>query len=360
MRARTATLSAAAPAWGSIVDLSAPDFAVNHPQVALSDDGSKATAVWSRANVSPSGTAIAPIMVRSRSATISGNVANWGATTVLSSATDSSAQPLLALSSDGQAATASWVRTVGTSHAVESSSATISGNVASWGAVSSVSGPGKFVRTHSLSLSPDGSKGVSIWSRVVGSKLVVQGASGVLSGSTQLWTASFDVTDPGLSSFDSTGVISGDGALAILGWLRLKPNRTHVARSRVAEFVHPTPTPTPVATSTPTSTPTPAPTTTPVGTLTGGVTPPTGVSNDHYVVLRIRDYPTNFRRDYFGYLLRAGDYKIVKMGKFKVRNHRGILEFHDVPPGTYRVFTVVVRTKAPKIISSMQRTIRVK
>ena len=87
---------------------------------------------------------------------------------------------------------------------------------------------------------------------------------------------------------------------------------------------------------------------------------PSSSSIDHYVVLRVKDYPTNFRRDYYGYLLRATDHKLVKMGKFKIRNNKGRLEFHDVPPGEYRTFTVVIRTRAPKVISSRQRTITVK
>jgi hypothetical protein len=170
----------------------------------------------------------------------------------------------------------------------------------------------------------------------------------------------FTISSIDQSAAESNGDLAADGSLAILGWLQNNGAGKYFARASVAEFVHPTPTPTPIATSTPTSTPTPAPTTTPVGTLSGGAPLPSSSSNDHYVVLRVRDYPTNFRRDYYGYLLRASDNKLVKMGKFKVRNHQGRLEFHDVPPGVYRTFTVVIRTKAPKIISSRQRTIVVK
>jgi hypothetical protein len=170
----------------------------------------------------------------------------------------------------------------------------------------------------------------------------------------------FDISSPPQSSAGSTGVLSADGSLALLGWLQNNGSGRYFARASVAEFVHPTPTPTPVATSTPTATPTPAPTTTPVGKLSGVAPIPSSSSNDHYVVLRVRDYPTNFRRDYYGYLLRASDHKLVKMGKFKIRKNQGRLEFHDVPPGEYRTFTVVMRTKVPKIISSRQRTITVK
>ena len=216
------------------------------------------------------------------------------------------------------------------------------------------------LRVHSLTVSGDGSKALSTWVRAIGSKLVVEGSSSVINGSSQLWGSVFTISPLQQSATGSRGVFSDDGSLALLGWSQDNGAGKYIARASVAEFVHPTPTPTPIATSTPTSTPTPAPTTTPVGTLSGGAPLPSSSSNDHYVVLRVRDYPTNFRRDYYGYLLRASDNKLVKMGKFKVRNHHGKIEFHDVPPGVYRTFTVVMRSKAPRIISSRQRTIVVK
>ena len=360
VRTRTATVNGTTASWGGITDLSAPGFYSKNPTVAVSADGTKATTVWARATVDSSGRAVAPIVIRSRSATINGTSANWGATTILSSATDSSGDPLLGISADGKSVAASWIRRAGTTFAIESSSASVFGNVASWGSSTNVSGDAKGFRRHILSVSTDGSKALSTWVRVVGSKLVVQGASGVLSGASQLWGGVFDISASDQSATGSTGDLAADGSLAILGWLQNNGAGKYFARASVAEFVHPTPTPTPIATSTPTATPTPAPTTPPVGGLSGLAPIPRSSSNDLHVILRLRDYPNNFRRDYYGYLLRASDHKLVRMGKFKVRNHQGRLEFHDVPPGKYRTFTVIIRNKAPKIISSRQRTITVK
>lgn len=358
VRARTATVNGTTASWGSISDLSAPSFYSRNAAVAVSADGTKVTAVWARALPEPAGRE-SPILVRSRSATITGNAADWGATTVLSATTDRATQPLVGISSDGTSVTASWIRTAKTAkgvYAVESSSATVAGNVATWGSPTSVSGDAKVIIAHSLSVSPDGSKALSTWSRAV-SKVVVQSATGVLSGTIQLWGSPFDISDPTQQSSGPGGKLSADGALGVLGWHQNIGNGKFSARARVAEFTHPTPTATPVATNTPTATPTPAPTTTPVGTLSPSAPIPTSFSNDHYVVLRIKDYPTSYRRDYYGYLLRASDHSLVKMGKYKVRNHQGRLEFHDVPPGVYRTFTVIIRSKSPKIVSSRQRTI---
>jgi hypothetical protein len=360
VRARTGIVNGATVSWGSITDLSAPGFQSRNSVVAVSVDGSKATAVWARARVDSTGRALPPVLVRSRSATISGNLADWGATTVLSSPTSTSGQPLIGVSSDGITANASWIRRDGAAYAIESSSASVAGNIASWSSSTSVSGNGGAIREHSLSISPDGSKGLSTWARVVGSKLVAQGSTGVLSAGSQLWGSVFDISSTAQPSTGSRGVFSSDGALGLVGWLENNGAGKYFARARVAEFVHPTPTPTPLATDTPTATPTPAPTTTPVGQLSDLAPVPSGTSNDHHVVLRVKDYPTNFRRDYYGYLLRASDHKLVKMGKFKIRNNRGRLEFHDIPPGEYRTFTVVIRTREPKVISSRQRTITVK
>jgi hypothetical protein len=360
VRTRTGTANGTTVSWGSITDLSAPGFQSRNSVVAVSADGSKATAVWARARVDSTGRALSPILVRSRSATITGNLADWGATTVLSSPTGTSGQPLIGVSSDGATAHSSWIRRDGATYAIESSSASVAGNVASWSSPTSVSGNGGAIRGHSLSISPDGSKGLSTWTRVVSSKLVAQGSSGVLSAGSQLWGSVFDISSTAQPAAGSCGAFSSDGSIGLVAWLQNNGAGKYFAQASVAEFVHPTPTPTPLATNTPTSTPTPAPTTTPVGQLSGVAPVPSSSSIDHYVVLRVKDYPTNFRRDYYGYLLRASDHKLVKMGKFKIRNNRGRLEFHDVPPGEYRTFTVVIRTRAPKVISSRQRTITVK
>lgn len=366
IRTRTATVTGTTASWGGVTDLSAPGFQSKNSKIAVSADGTKATVVWARATIGSQGRAIDPLVVRSRSATINGNVANWGATTVLSPLTESAGTPLIGISADGTSVTASWIRKVGTTFSIESASASVVGNTASWGVATNVTGGGKAFRTHSLSISSDGSKALSVWSRAGSSKLVVQGASGVLSGAGQQWAGVFDISPPVQNSSGSSGVLSADGSLALLGWNQDNGGGKYNMRASVAELIHPTPTPTPtptpvpIITNTPTSTPTPVPTTTPVGNLSSAAPVPSSSSNDHYVVLRVKDYPTNFRRDYYGYLLRASDNKLVKMGKFKIRKHHGRLEFHNVPPGQYRTFTVVVRAKAPQIISSNQRTITVK
>jgi hypothetical protein len=66
-----------------------------------------------------------------------------------------------------------------------------------------------------------------------------------------------------------------------------------------------------------------------------------------------------FSRDYYGYLLRASDYKLVAYGKFTVRNRAGRLVLH-VAPGQYVSFSVVYRSKAPTVASSKFRRITVK
>jgi hypothetical protein len=153
VRTRTATVTGTTASWGGITDLSAPGFYSKNPTVAVSADGTKTTTVWTRATIDSSSLrAVPPVLIRSRSATINGTTANWGATTVLSSATGESAEPRVGISADGTSVTASWIRTAGTTFAVESSSASVVGNVASWGASTNVSGDGKVFRGHSISL----------------------------------------------------------------------------------------------------------------------------------------------------------------------------------------------------------------
>jgi hypothetical protein len=76
-------------------------------------------------------------------------------------------------------------------------------------------------------------------------------------------------------------------------------------------------------------------------------------------VLRLKDSPNNFHRDYYGYLLNASDYKLVKFGKFRVHRGSASLVFH-APSGKYVTFSVVFRSQAPKIVASRYRYITVK
>ena len=106
--------------WSAVTDLSAIGQSASVPQIALSSDGTRATVVWYRFNGSN-------WIVQSASATISAGTASWGAVTDLSAAGRDARIPQVALSSDGTRATAIWLRSNGTHNIVQSASVVLPG-----------------------------------------------------------------------------------------------------------------------------------------------------------------------------------------------------------------------------------------
>lgn len=209
-------------------------------------------------------------------------------------------------------------------------------------------------------MSSDGSKAFLAWQRKSNSIYVAQTSAAAINGTTQAWGAVADVSDPSSNAIDLKGQLSADGAIAATIGRQLRGATGGVIQSSVGSILHPTPTPTPFVTDTPTPTPTPAATATPVGRQGGDAPVPNHSSNDGRVVLRLRDSSAKFRRDYYGYLLRASDQKLVSYGKFKVSRNRGILILNHIPSGEYLTFSVVFRAALPKVISSRYRRITVK
>ncbi len=232
VQSASATISAGVASWGAVQDLSAArsasaDGDTAMPQVALSADGSKATAIWVRNN----GTYT---VVQSVSARIAGSVATWGAALDISAprATTDGAVAIaqVALSADGSKATTIWCRSNGLHRVTQSRSATISAGVATWGAVSDLS----MLRTSTsdgdtynrqVALSADGSKAVAVWVRSNGLYGVVQSATATISGAVATWSAAQDLSPARVATLDGDASapqvgISADGSKVSAVWVR--------------------------------------------------------------------------------------------------------------------------------------------
>jgi len=238
VQSASATISAGVATWGAVHDLSAPrtvgltDGDAYNLQIALSADGTKATAVWQRWN----GTIY---VVQSASATIAAGMATWGAVhdlSALRTATNdgNAGAPQVALSADGTKATALWVRYNGTYNVVQSASATISAGTATWGAVHDLSAPRSATTdgnaySPQIALSADGKKATAIWTRSNGTNYVVQSASATIAAGAVAWGATTDLSDPTQYSDWSMGGsqhplgLSADGRTATAVW---QTNRT--------------------------------------------------------------------------------------------------------------------------------------
>lgn len=97
------------------------------PVLALSADGSMATALWKSGNGTCNN-------ILTASATIAGNVASWGSVTTLTDCSDGDMEnPAIAVSADGTTAVAVWNQQIaGTTAEVQTKSASIAGNEGSW------------------------------------------------------------------------------------------------------------------------------------------------------------------------------------------------------------------------------------
>jgi LPXTG-motif cell wall-anchored protein len=105
-------------------------------------------------------------IVQSASATITGSTATWSTATDLSAPGQNSNDPRVALSADGTKATALWTRFDGSNAIVQSVSATITGSAAAWSSPAvDLSAPGQQANDSQLALSADGTKATAVWTR---------------------------------------------------------------------------------------------------------------------------------------------------------------------------------------------------
>lgn len=167
------------------MDISASGQNASYPQIALSSDGTCATAVWQRWDGSN-------YIVQSRSTTINGNTATWEAvTTDLSASGQNAWIPEISRSSDGTRAAAVWFRggvVGGLKQIIQSRSAVISGNIATWSTVATdLSASGQDANLPQMALSSDGTRATAVWFRFDGSKNIIQSSSAKGDGETSLF-----------------------------------------------------------------------------------------------------------------------------------------------------------------------------
>jgi hypothetical protein len=215
--------------WSTPIDLSEVGQNAGNPQVAMSADGTKATAVWSRSNGTNQ-------IVQARSATIDGNTVTWGeVTTDLSAVGGNALAAQVVLSADGTKATAVWYRYVGFSDfIVQASSATISGNTATWGAVTDLSTVSQVANRPQVALSADGTKATAVWERLDGT-FIVQARSATISGNTAAWGAvTTNLSAAGGNAFAAQVALSADGTKATAVWDRIVDGGNFIVQARSA------------------------------------------------------------------------------------------------------------------------------
>lgn len=178
------------------------------PALAVSADGSKATAVWVASNGTCNN-------IKTASATISGNTATWGTAVTLTScvAGQDAETPSIALSSDGTTAVAAWghQQPGGTSADVRSKSATINGNQGNWDPdpnnYTLIQDAGGIGPRPDVAVSADGTTAVLSWATNTGPGRPTSIATKFarIDGSHSVWES-------------DAQYVSGDGSLASDSW----------------------------------------------------------------------------------------------------------------------------------------------
>lgn len=202
----SATISGNSAIWSAPIDLSANASASPTPQVSLSSDGTKAIAAWS----GPNG------VIQASSATISGNSATWSLPIDLSGTGAYSAQ--VSLSEDGTRATVVWARSNGSNYSMQASSATIVGNVANWASPVDISVSLAAAYEPDVSISGDGSKATAVWRRSNGSNGIVQASSATIIGNAATWSTPIDLSTSGQDAMLPQISLSADGSKGLSVW----------------------------------------------------------------------------------------------------------------------------------------------
>ncbi len=213
IQSATATINGSTATWSAPQDLSSAGQDASSPRVAISSDGTRAIAVWYRSNGVND-------IIQAATATISNNTATWSVVQNLSVVGQSANSPDVEMSEDGTKATVVWTRSNGTDSITQSASATISNNIASWGATSDLSEPGVDTLETELALSADGTMATAVWRRDNGTDQVIQSASASVSGNSADWSSAVDLSEAGQSMVYPVIVLSNDGTRATAAWYR--------------------------------------------------------------------------------------------------------------------------------------------
>lgn len=216
IRFSTAVIDGPTAAWSPPADLSVTGQLAYSPQVALSDDGTRATAVWFADAAGGS-------VVQSRSATLSGGIASWGTVTPVSEAGQDAEAPKVALSADGTRALTTWYRVQESGSVVQARAGQITGNVPQWGTISTLSSlREQGAVAPQVALSDDGSSGLVVWTDGDGNNAAVRSRTSSLASNDATWSSSVTLSDDPPGAIEPQVGLSADGTRATAIWAGTK------------------------------------------------------------------------------------------------------------------------------------------
>ena len=196
-------------------------FESTNPEINISSDGNQLTAMWV---MSPDGHN-SSLTIQSASGVLLTDKVYWGNITNIASYTNQHNiyGESIALSSDGTKATAVWVAywsSAFNTATIQSSSAIISGSSAIWGEITDVSASG-IGGVPSIALNDKGTKALVTWIGLTGTptESLISTTLGYITGQSSSWGIAVPITS-GTSLNGSIGAISSDGTKATAVWER--------------------------------------------------------------------------------------------------------------------------------------------
>lgn len=183
--------AAPTPPWSAPQTISSATARSYDPvSTAITPDGTKQIIFWESID---SGV----VTVKSRVANLTGGVPIWGPTSTVATLNDDSGRPNITLSWDGTRATAVWQDTSGNNQLIQSASATISGTTQTWGTLATVyTATNSIAEVPKVALSAGGDLAMFTWYALVsGQYKIMTRAAGVV-GTSQYWQASADIFEP--------------------------------------------------------------------------------------------------------------------------------------------------------------------
>jgi Putative Ig domain len=206
IRSSSAMIAGSTANWSSAVDVTPASSSANQGQVALSKDGEQGIAIW----VSSLG---GYDLIESATANLSESPMNWSPVSSLSANGSDARSPQIKISHEGTRATAVWWEENNETLTVHSTSATFNDSVISWSGVAGISETDKFSVYPKLALSGDGTRATAIWSvfSPINYSFYTQSSSATilypaLSPSSQSITGSIGVAIPPTTPFNAQGL----------------------------------------------------------------------------------------------------------------------------------------------------------
>lgn len=210
IQSASATVTGSTASWGSVTDLSPNDVSAFGSRVALSADGSTAVAIWTTFSGS----------VQMSVGSVSGGTATWGSAATIADGYASATSPTIGISNDGTLVTAAWVGG-DVNDRVYSASATVAGTAATWGSATAVSEADQDAADPDLAVSEDGRLVTAVWVRSDDDNERVQSASASVSvAGVQSWQGVSDLSDSGEDGAQPQVDVSADGTAAAAVWGR--------------------------------------------------------------------------------------------------------------------------------------------